>query len=225
MASTGGLCPAPETYGGDRTLQRLIEAFAAARGSAFAGNDDSLIAAENEAFARVLFIAWNQQRRAKNQFNPLTCTDFLPRWEAIFALTPLPGDTLPMRRQALANAWARFGVRATRQALRDRLTTALGDVFIDVSTVDPSLASVSWPGGTVLPGTAGWSSTVAKLNVQLQWPAWMPLGQFLQLAATVGPTIESLLPAWMDFQWFILGPSGAGFFLGDTYNLGFELVA
>jgi hypothetical protein len=221
MSSTGGLSPSPETYGGDRTLARIFDSVRASRGTAYSTDPNSLVDAENEAIARVLFVAWRQNRRFRNNFDPLRCTDSLPRWERIFALVPEPGASLAQRRAGVASAWARFGMRATRQTLVDVLTKALGPAFVSLSTVDPSLAITYWPAGTTVAG-ADWTSNVARLNIRVAVPSGYSLGQFLALIARIGPAIDPLIPAWMDWQWFVVSAQGAGFYLNDDPNLGFE---
>src|SRR5271166_6036405 len=117
MPFTGGYSPSPErTGGGDGTsaaptLQRVFESIAAARGPLYDQTTGSVVGAENIALARAItFDLYGANRRFANEMNPAyaTAAGLLPRWEAILAQPPQPGDTEKVRQIRCAAALARF---------------------------------------------------------------------------------------------------------------------
>ncbi len=170
----------------------------------------------------MLWIAWEQNARFANQFDPRRVTDMLARWERIFGLTPLDTDSAPARRAAVAAKWDRIGVVPTRQELIDRLRAALGDVFVGYETIDFEDALQWWPGGTPSTG-APWYSTTAHLLVRVQRPAGMALGAFWELLGRMNPILDDLAPAWVTWDWYLDPSTGVGFLLDDEHNLDHEI--
>ena len=61
-----------------------------------------------------------------------------------------------------------------------------------------------------------WYSTICHVNIQVQQPSGMPEGTFLNLLSQAVSTLDSLLPSWVTFDWFV-GP--LGFYLDSYENL------
>lgn len=155
MPFTGGYSPSPErTGGGDAgsatpRLQRIFESIAARRGKAFDQTDESIVGAETSAYARAIESdVYGANERFANEMNPglATVDGLLPRWETIFGVTPVVGDTQAARQARVVNAALRFGATNNLQSIKDACRAVIGNLFIDVTVITPANAIVWWPG-------------------------------------------------------------------------------
>ncbi len=220
--------------GGTPTLKTILDGLNSARGTAYDTVEDGVVYAENEAIARMLWCAWEQNQRFANQFDPDRMTDFLPRWEAIFGLTPLDSDTDTERRRAVKERMLRIGVVPTRQELIDRLTVALGSAFVSYTNIELADStqwvpntSPAWPAGpppavrnvTTLSYDPTWYSTTAHILILVTRPSAMNIGQFWEALGRVYPILDAMVPAWVTWEFYVESPTGAGFFLDEENNL------
>ena len=148
MPATGGLTPGFERGGGGTpSLQRIVESLGSQLGTAYditttTGN----VYLQLMAFGRALWGAWQDNERLANQWQSTRMGDLLPRWEAIYAVVPLPTDTLPIRQARIAILQARAGY-ANLQTLNDTLTTLLGAVYVATTNGNSATANVYTPSG------------------------------------------------------------------------------
>jgi len=222
----GGLSPSPERGGGGiPTLQRIIESLGSQLGSAYDITTTSgLVYIELEAYARAIWGAWQDNERLGNQWQASRMSDFLPRWEAIYAIVPSPTDTLPARRARIAVLQARAG-QANQQVLTDSLNGLLGSVLVTIVNGNSATANVwtpsTWPFGQHDPSNAvDWYSTVAFVAIQVTKPTGWSEGDLYTAIAGIGPVLDSALPAWVTWTWFRQDIHGSpGFFLDEGGNL------
>lgn len=242
MPFNGGLNPGFERSGGGRPVRgRILDSLNQQRGTAYDTSQASPVYAENLAFARAIAEVWANNERLANQWDPLRMTDFLPRWEAIYGLYPSPSDTLVDRRKRVAAAVARVAQFPTYQNVVDTLRAALGNVFVSIThtgtgAANPTVvaggavtspsgpANVVWVGLGNTTSTVDWYSNVAHVLVQVQQPAGMLDVDFYSAAGKIFPILDSLLPAWVTFDWYRVCHSNAtatGFYLdGDPVYSG-----
>ena len=165
MPFTGGFSPGPlRTGGGDAgssapRLQRIFESIAARRGKAFDQTPNSIVGAENMAYARAIDNdVFGANERFVNEMNPATATvdGNLPRWENIFGCPPVPGDTQVARQARVVRRAARFAATNDPQGITDALSAEIGTLFIGLTLITPTQANTWWPGmgGTVASVTA-----------------------------------------------------------------------
>ena len=225
MPVHGGLTPGFERYGGGAPgVKRILEALNAARGSAYDTSATSTVYAENLAIARAIAESWSTNARMSNQWDANRMTDFIPRWEAIYGLYPLPTDTPVERRARIAIAAARAGKQPNYQTVFDLLRAALGTTFVSIIhtlSTDPH-AAIIWPGASNVTPTVDWYSSVAYVAVLVKQPAGMNDGQFYNAIGQMYPILDGVLPSWTTFDWIrrdIHGGGVAGFWLDDLPNL------
>lgn len=207
--------------GGVPDAQRILESLASQLGTAYDAEDqDGIIYLELLAEARALAAVWSQNRRLANQWQGLRVTDFLERWEKIYRLPVFYSDTLPQRRERLAAAQARVG-EADAPAVYAACSSVLGSAFVSIVHTASGVAVVwtptGWPMGTH--GVINWYSTVAYLAIKVSQPSTMSDNEFYDRVGALSVTLDGILPAWVTFDWFREGPSGAGFYLDDEHNL------
>ena len=233
----GGYYPYPRTFGGGRPrLQIIHDALNAARGTAYdAMNRGTVVWVENMAYARALcFDGYGTNDKLANQRDPMRMTDYLPRWETIFQITPSPDASDYDRRLEVAKRFLRFvEVGGLHSRLVAKLREVASDVFTAVEYIDPSIATIyvpdgSYPYGTVQPGHP-WYSTVCHILVLLTKPANYTEGDFYEAASRIFPAVDGFLPAWVSLDWYrrpigaavsvTNGPSQAGFYCDNAHNL------
>ena len=226
MPATGGLTPGFERGGGGTpSLQRIVESLGSQLGTAYditttTGN----VYLQLMAFGRALWGAWQDNERLANQWQSTRMGDLLPRWEAIYAVVPLPTDTLPIRQARIAILQARAGY-ANLQTLNDTLTTLLGAVYVATTNGNSATANVytpsGWPMGAFdATGKVDWYSTVAFIAIQVTRPANWTDGDFYAAVASIVPILDGILPAWVTADWFRADIHGSlGFFLDEGGNL------
>jgi len=203
MPFTGGYSPSPErTGGGDAgsaapRLQRIFESIAARRGPAFDPTDNSLVGAENMAYARAIDAdVYGANERFVNEMVPALSTvgGNLPRWERIFGVSPVPGDTQVDRQQRVARAAAKFAARNTPQGVTDALSDVLGALFVGLTLITPTEANTWWPG---LAGAAATIASVAGNLVTITGLAAVPsdaAGKTIVVANANDPANDGTFP-------------------------------
>jgi hypothetical protein len=188
MPFTGGASPSPERYGGpdapgnEPRLQRIYESLCAQHGSAYAQDwpPSTPFGIEMMAYARAIcFDVYGASERMANQFIPskMTVNGLLPRWERIFNVPPLPGDTEPVRRARVAAAFGRLGQPNSHQPVVDALSVLLAPIYTGMRFTGPNTALQYWPGypgGPTPPGgtatsTLPWYSFVDYIQIQVNW--------------------------------------------------------
>ncbi len=234
----GGYHPYPRRFGGGKPrLQIIHESLNAQRGTALDTSDSNkLVWIENMALARAISGAWSTNARLGLQWDPNRTTTLLPRWEQLLRLVVSPSDTEPERRRRLAAHWARFGAPVNFGRLTANLMDALGNVFVAIEFIGPSLAVVHVPDGTYPFGSVAagypWFSTLMRMLVRVQVPSGYTEVEFLEAVSKVFPLLEGIMPAWMTWDLYrhgpisaavTDGPSAAGFYLDDDHNLNWEL--
>jgi hypothetical protein len=231
----GAFNPAPFVFGGAAAsdLEALQTGLAELMGSALAKERGSLQWIENHATARVFGYLYGLVRRFGNQSDPTRMVDgALERWEAILGISVGSHDTGPLRRERVAAKLSLIGGDTTFQAVNDYLTRILGAMYQGLIFTDPMNATTYVPGGGSVPGgptfidgaLAGpsispFASSVAYVAIKLEKPADMTEAEFYERASTIYDEVDGLVGAWMDFDWFRDGPSGAGFYLDQNNNL------
>lgn len=235
MPFTGGFSCGPERYGGGEAnsskplLQIVFESLAAQRGSAYDQTVSSIVGIELMAQARAItFDGYGTNQRLANQFNPqkMTADGLLPRWERIFNVPPLPGDTEPVRRSRVAAAFARVGMANVHQAIVDALTAVMPALFSGTILYQgPNTATSIWPGAANNTTTVPWYSTIDHISIQLSVPAayqGVTGGVNALWWAAVGAgnnALDVLLPAWITWSFFILSSHGTACFYLDEPDL------
>lgn len=233
----GGYHPYPRRYGGGRpALQTFHESLNAQRGTALAGADaSSIVWLEDLALMRaIVFDGWHTNQRLAHQWDPRRMTDMLGRWERLMKLRPALGATPTERRDGILERFERFSGIANHAKLLKNLEHALGAAFVGVEYISVANAVVTVPDATYPWGAANpsrpWSSTVARILVQITKPQGWSEDQFYEAAAKVGPIIDALAPAWVAYDWYrgpvgyppivvAGGPQAAGFYLDAEHNL------
>lgn len=236
--SQGGYHPYPRRFGGSAgsRLEVVQKSLAQQRGTAVdAGTEGTVAWIETMAFARaVVFDGWGTNDRLGHQWDPNRMTDMRARWETILTLRPGPTATDPERRTAVLRKFERFEAGAGRSELIGRLTEKLGDVYVDLEYIGPTIAGVTvptagYPWGSVVAGKP-WSSNVAELIVKLQKPTGWSEAQFYEAVGGVRQALDDVVPAWVTYLWYRPsvdsanvnisdGPSEAEFWLDEDYNL------
>lgn len=243
MPAFGGTAPFPRRFGGGikglasgkNRIQLVFESISAARGSAYDQTQNTAVGVENLAMARAVALdGYGANERLANELYPPTSTvaGLLPRWETILGQPPLKGDSQRKRQARVGLAWARVGAQNIEAEVISELTAILGPLFVGLTHQAPATATVVWPAGQQVAGFP-WYSTIALLNVQLTIPTGYANPDSSPNAAwwdALGPArqaLDSMLPAWMTFQFYILSqirnPGHVGFFL-DEPNLDLEIL-
>lgn len=224
----GALDPSPRQFGQQRNRPHevILSGLLEGEGSAQAQGTSSYQYAEREAEARCINYLWGLAQRMANQLDPRRCSDFLPRWEAIYGITPLATDSLVSRRAKILAKQQAYMLPPTQQVVTDLMSSVLGSVFLSL-VVTPSTSAIgactngaTIPGGVTL-NSGNWGSTIAHLLVLVQQPAAMPNNVFMATVGQIRPFLDDLLPAWVTLDWAIDGAHGDGFYL-DEPNLNRE---
>lgn len=250
MPSHGGMTPYPRRMGGTGggaypVLKSIVTSLAAQMGTAYDTTSTSNVFPGIMGAARAIAGAWSDNARLANQWDSTRMTDFVGRWETILAIYPSPTDTMAARRARIDAAFKRIVTYPTYQGVYDTVAKLLGPVFVtivhsSVATNAPNviagvLQSPIGPAGVFTPstwpfgshdstGAIDWASSVGKILIQVHQPAGWTDAQFYAQVATIGPAIDGLLPAWVDWEWFrVLNTNETvfGFFLdGDVTKSG-----
>lgn len=230
----GGLYPSPERFGANRgrTLEVVLHALLAARGAALETSSTSTVAyAECLALARAINEAWETNQRLANQWDPLRCTDFLPRWEAIYGLRPSAGDSLQARRTALAARVAQFAQPMTSGAMQSALRSVVPTMSPTVLNGTSSTArshvytSVTVPGGVSIAADGMWGSSLHTITIKLTPPGTMSWNETMTNIGKVRVWFDASMPAWSKLQIVVPNSTGAfAFKCDDAHNLDFEML-
>ncbi|KYF87778.1 hypothetical protein BE20_24855 [Sorangium cellulosum] len=222
----GGFNPFPEKFGAEEghILDVILQSLLETDGTAFSKEVDSYVWAERNAEARALAYLWHLNRRMANQWDPLRMTDFLPRWEKILGIRPLPIETEVERRAKVRAKMEAYGAPPTMQVVHDLLTVVLGSIYAGLVHTPSSQAVGRVPGGATVPGgvtlaDGGWYSTIAHVAIKTVQPAGVDDATFYDVVAQIVPFLSDLLPAWVTFDWFLDGAHGEGFYLDEERNL------
>ena len=228
----GGFHPFPRRFGSSRgkTIEVTTAALTQGRGTALDSGTGSIAWLDCYVRARALAAQWEAQRRLANQFDPRRCSDFLPRWETIFAIVPPPGSSTSQRRKALAARWKTIGQAPTQQTVTDALKAALPNTFSSLAVLTAATAishvytSIAVPGGVTIAADGQWGSSVHTLTVIVTEKAAQSDADFYNEVGTIYPLLNRILPAWVTFDWARDDPSaGIGFWL-DAPNGAFSTI-
>ncbi|HEY4012049.1 MAG TPA: hypothetical protein VGM06_01815 [Polyangiaceae bacterium] len=241
MPATGGFTPGPERYGAGEgnsnapLLQRVFESIAAQRGSAYDQTVSSVVGVENMAIARAItFDGYGTNERLANQFLPskMTADGLLPRWEKIFNVPSLPGDTESVRRARVGAAFARLGQPNTHQPVVDALAAAMGAVFTGAFLyADPNSANAIWMGAGNNTPTIPWYSTIDRIDVVVDFrlPGYLQSNgtanaAWYELLGRGNQILDAMLPAWTTWNMIVQDSVGSFcFLLDDPMNLNFQV--
>lgn len=244
MPAYGGFSPGFERYGGGRpnVVEAIFRSICQQRGTAYdTSNWSSNVYLENMALARAIAECWSNNVRLANQWDTARMTEFIPRWERILGLAPLFTDTDIDRRTRIAAAFARIAQAGIYQTVYDQMLATLGsNIFRGiVTTASGSAAAVVWtPAGWTMGShdatkVLNWYSTVAHILISVTQPAGMKDGEFYVKCGAINPILDTLLPAWMTWDWArnttttplhvvsiatITGAGGTAVVATNTYN-------
>lgn len=223
---SGAYNPLPLQPGAEfeKIIELLQQGYESALGTALTTERGTLAWVENHATARVLADLSKAAIRLANQWDPDRMTDFLPRWEKILGIVPMPDATTQERREEIALRLSLTGEPPTYQVVYDFLSDLLGELFITLVQTSSSQASGYVEGGVSIPGgvtlsDGSWCSSIAYLAIEVQKPDEMTDAEFYPLVGKIHKYLHTLLPAWCDFDWFRDGVNGAGFYLDEELNL------
>lgn len=232
----GGFDPFPRRPGGrrGRNVETLTKSLLAQRGTAYSTDPSSFVWLESTCTARAIATGWETNQKLANQFDPYRASDFLPRWERIYGITPPAGATESDRRTAVAARWIMIGKRSDPGGLQALLQTLLPNTFVQVHYLSNHWAVNKTPGAVFYPdagtplgthpstGAAGdWSSTGHHIAIELQQPSWMSDEAYHREARSVySGVLDSFVPAWVTFSSFKRAADGTiSFFLDSSGNL------
>lgn len=214
--------------GGNRSdLQGIAQSLLNQRGNAVTQEVGSARWIENQAWARAIYGDWCVNQKMANQLNPNTLTDFLSRWETIMGISPLPTDTLQVRRARIAAKFMILGKMPTTQAVTDLLTTYLGPVFLDLINTTIADGYAAFYNGAPITGglqnvsndntplvlgyfDPGWYSTLQKIYVEVKNQPYLTNNTFYQTVNQIFPLLGSYLPAYTTVTWFWNGFNNSG---------------
>lgn len=240
---SGAFNSSPRKFGREQghVEELLLNALLEGDGSAMASDVDSYTWAEQLANAHCIAGLYHLNQRMANQWDPLRMTEFIPRWERILNLYPLPTDSDADRRLRIGAKMALYAQPPTQQVVTDLMTTLLGPVFVQIVNTPSSAATgfvgvtasnaaygyagggVTVPGGVSLPdGTAlgiTWFSSVAYVCILTQrLPTSTDATYYPQVGSLV-QFLDNLLPAWSTWAWVEDGSTDGEFILDNPHNL------
>lgn len=233
----------PRKFGAEQghVEELLLLALLEADGTAMADDVGSFVWAEHLAEAHALAALHHLNQRMANQWDPVRMTEFVPRWERILNLFPLPTDTMVDRRKRIGAKQALFGQPPTQQVVQDLMSALLGPVFVQLVT-SSSAEAVGWvgitpanaaygyagggvtvPGGVTLPDGSAlgitWYSTIAHIVVLTTQPATYSDQSYRSTVALIAQFLDDLLPCWATWDWVLDGSMPGEFILDDPHNL------
>jgi hypothetical protein len=181
------------------------------RGSAYRGQSDGLVHAENLAIARSEAARTRAAEKLSANANPGTADEKLAYWVEVLGVVAGPNDD-DYRVRARCAAHYKAGVGPTIVNEDQAIAELLGPAFVrcwrqegaDLATPPPI---TYWPG--VAPGPAAyslgggcWLSERSNLVVETTRPPGMPMADFLRLMnVDLYRLLDTMLPAWATFNW------------------------
>jgi Uncharacterised protein conserved in bacteria (DUF2313) len=229
---SGKFAPFPERFGGstDSILEVLLRTLQENLGDAFSTDDDAYVTAELVADSRALGDLFNSIERLRSQWDPDRMTDFLPRWEQIFRLSPAPDASLVSRRAAVKLRMQAIGKSGNQQRIYDVLSTILGDALVSMVPGNTTDQIGSIPGGLAIPGgptlvDGPFCSWVAALFIHVEKPSSMSAKDFENAKADVRPILNKTLAAWTDYVIYQNSSDGVRGFKLDEPDLDIEAFA
>jgi len=181
--------------------------FESSRGDAFSTKRDGLVHVENLALAR--HYAW--QTRLAEQYssnqNPATAGAMLDEWVTVLSLDPRSSDE-----QKRSEGKARLQLRKGNSSvvIDEMISTLIGDRLVKVWRTPGTLTSPpdwtygpAWDTGPSTWNLGGgvWSSTRAKLTVEVTEPSEADRADFLESMAQLTRMLDDALPAYMTSNW------------------------
>ncbi|MFA5186345.1 MAG: hypothetical protein WC551_07720 [Patescibacteria group bacterium] len=162
-------------------------------------------------------------------------TDFIPRWESIFALSVIQNATDNERRTRVKSKFAAT-TTPTHTSIYNFCLAALGSVLVDVEYTpwNEVASGIMWPptinwddtGTAVYPVTGypqGWSSAVSHIVVRVEQPSTLSENQFVTLVGTTLRQLRDMLPDYDTADWVENNEDDTeGFILDDEHNLDSE---
>lgn len=218
MSKLGGFSPLPMRLGGGQTrVETLYKSLNESLGTAYDVSDESNVTAETMAEARALDAVWSSNRRMSLQWDPRRMTDFLSRWEKIFAVAPSPGDSDNARRAVLQG---KFLALIGPSTLEDVVMPIASASFVGIEYTELVDAVPKWPGNSF---PDEWHSNVAHIVIRVKFTANQTLAEFWRMKSKLTAFLNDYLPAWVTFDIAIFRESTglSGFYL-DERNLDFE---
>lgn len=218
MPTFGGFSPFPLRFGGGKPrLKTLYEALNQARGTAYDTSDASNVTAETMAEARALDAAWSSNRKMALQTDPARMTDFMPRWEAILDVHPLPTDSIASRRAVLRAKFLALGGPAI---LHDAVVALTGASFIGIVYTAVADAVPRWPANGF---PNNWTSNAVHIVIHVQFAPNQTNAQFWDMRAALNKFLQDFLPVWVTWDVGIRDSHGTFCFYLDEQNLDLEL--
>jgi len=196
--------PFPLRLGGNshKVISDIYEELNANMGTALSIEPGSLDDIETVATARALSIADRAIERRLVQIDPMGLSTLLPRWEAILAIVPAPGETRAARVRRVAARRTR-----TRSSLGSGLSLLAELAFDPWDTrlrfTDNAHAVKYWLGGIgaeAATATLFWTSSVAHLVVEYIRPAGASDEDVTSRRAACLEALEEFAAAWATFD-------------------------
>lgn len=156
-------------------LELIYKSLNSSRGSAYAVEEGTAVAAENFGYAKALNDIYNANQRLANQFDPNKMDAFIGRWETILRLYPSSTDTISDRKNVIAQKMKMWTQPPTNTYVHDLLSNILGNIFIELVHYKAGDDEGTLPGGCGLPGgtvlqDGPWVSPVSICNIRV----WQP---------------------------------------------------
>jgi hypothetical protein len=232
--SYGGLAPYPKRYGAasGSLIEAVTESLLAARGPLFDPTDHTTIAyVEANAEARAICELYEFGTRCRNQFDPARMADFVPRWEAIFRISPPPNATMASRRAAIGVKFARLagGMRIGKLYALIAQFADIGATLKTWRTHDSGVVThmkvtTLIPSGVSVTGDGMWGSSIHSLTFVCAQPSGMAWADFRYRMGQLEAALVDIVPAWCTFYVVKKNSGGTIGFKLDEPNLGIECM-
>lgn len=203
--------PFPLAFGGgESTVDTLHEALLDAFAPAWDVSDEGDKNAEAYVQALAVSFVWAANRRLANQGQPRKMLEFLTTWEEATRLRGAIADRAKTRRKRLAAKLRGIAGNALSD-IEAACRELLGTAFVTLQTTPIAEELVYWP--AMNPGPPGfeWSTNRCALRVQLN-KGNLSEAEFERLIGELSRALDSQIPAWMTFTWFV----HAGFHVGES---------
>ena len=225
----GGLAPRPRRLGENGTVtQRFLAAIKAGMGDAFSQEDESIIGAENIAWARLFTLAHWQAEKLVNNSLPATSFDLLLDWATRLGVSFRPTDSIASIRKACVAKYMATG-GSTQTNIQDTVSTLLAGSLIDITYFYSGDLSAPpdqtyWAKnpapnsfGDLGLGDGTWTSLRCHILVAVQQASGQGFNDLMYLVCVqLYNLLDVMLPAWATFD-FTLNEYD-GFWLNDFHN-------